>query len=774
MTADLSASIKMSDEASLASSYYEVIDNLSVIWEETSQDLHSIVTNPKHYRRLSSGPIPYPPSSPRLSPRSLDGKSRVSIPHPPSSPLLSPRSLDGTPRVRNSRKSPLLRNNVLSLGPASIAEADEREERNNDTENPGRPSIFVTSLRTGELVALPLQDDEFTFESCTTGSDMQTVESIEEYFSDEEDQDKLPSRRNRKEESTEDEMIFEIVDELKEELMVIKHARDEAMKALYLHDSPLAKTQRKAASKSEKFLSRLSTIPQVPTFGNTGEITDSSSLPDVLPRVKKAVWKDKSATFENPRETNDPLPAGVSATCDSSLPETDAKDDSLTTRSAEPASFNTSLPDPPFTMQESTQQGDTTQISQFVTNGSVKQVNESSAPTQSSTATSEPPSSNIDENKGPSETSALSSLEETSTREAIEAESFDLNYTNSIDTTLLEDFWYAPFDAPSTLDSTTTQPTATANVSTAETTDESENNSPTDVSLTVDPAVSAPDRPIDALKTNAQEETELPSREEKSSKVNQITPAPHFALMQKWFLSNLKPSYFDQVQRQAFRINIDGLGGQRRRVQYNTSRLLLKRRLRKHFKPQGRNVVAQKRYEKPHELQSERSNDSDNESIEIFFANPQEDDCDSVQGRRRPLRRSSRRKSEGDLRNMVREGKRAELRSKIHGIEDRLERIRMNLSSSFSSLISIENDEGEEDSDSDADVAVEDNQGLTKGWSSSRSFSEGMLSPEPSPRERKGSKGRLERIRGKKKMNLEKLQHALDSAMEAVSAEIDS
>jgi hypothetical protein len=89
----------------------------------------------------------------------------------------------------------------------------------------------------------------------------------------------------------------------------------------------------------------------------------------------------------------------------------------------------------------------------------------------------------------------------------------------------------------------------------------------------------------------------------------------------------------------------------------------------------------------------------------------------------------------------------------------------MNLSGSFSSVVSIENGDGEEDLH--ADVPVEDNERLSQGWSSSRSFSEGMISPEPSPR-----KGRLERIRGKKKMNLEKLQHALDSAMEAVSAEI--
>jgi len=768
----------MNDEVSLASSYYEIIENLSVIWEETSQDLRSIVTNPKHLRRLSNGPMPYPPSSPRLSPKSLDGKARVPIPHPPS-PLLSPRSLDGTPRVMNIRKLPLLRKNVLTLGQETISEAEESQENNNATEKPERDSIFVTSLRTGELVTLPLQDDEFTFESCTTGSDMQSVDSIEEYSSDE-DQHKKASRRNGKEEPTEDEMIFEIVDELKEELLMIKHARDEAMKALYLHDSPPFKTQRKTISKSEEFLSRLSTITNAPNFGNIGEITDSSSLPDVLPSAKEALLKDESATSDNARATNNSLPAEVSPSLDSDLPETDAEHDSPTTETADPVN-SASFPDPLSSLHANTQQVDTTRSSQAA--ASVEQKYDSALPhipatVDSSTSASGPPPSNIDA-KDPSETTASLSLEETSKMEANVSESVDLtgntsSLAPSSHTALHEDNGCAPLEAPSTLDSSITpQAAATQNPSNTERTNKNENIAPIEAPSTVDPATPSHHPPIlvAASTTDAKEEHDASGPEEKSSKVDQITPARNFALMKKWLISNLKPSFFDTVQRQAFRRKIDGLAGQRRRVHYNSSRLLLKRRLQKHLKAQDRKTAAQKPF--PDHLPTEKPNYSDNESIELFVANPQDDSqdgCNRLLGSHRRLRRSSRRRSESDLGSVVRKEKREELRSKIHSIEDRLDRIRMNLSNSFSSFATIEN--GEE-SEEDTVVAVEENQRVSRGWSS-RSFSEGMLSPDSPPRERKELKGRLERIRGKKKMNLEKLQHALDSAMEAISAEMGS
>ncbi|KAL3941448.1 MAG: hypothetical protein SGBAC_004188 [Bacillariaceae sp.] len=738
----------MNDELSLASSYYEILENLSVIWEETSQDLHSIVTNPKHRRRLSNGPIPYPPSSPRLS----------------------PKKVDGTPRTSNIRKSPLLRKNLLSLGQAPIAELEESQENTNATENQRRDSIFVTSLRTGELVALPLQDDEFTFESCTTGSDMQSVESIEEYISGE-DQQKRKSRQNGNEEPTDDEHIFEIVDELKEELVMIKHARDEAMKALYLHDSPLTKTQRDTISK-EEFLSRMSTVTKVPNFWNICEITDSSSLPDVLPSVKEAAVKDDSATSGHAKETKGSLPAEDSASLDSNFHGSDGKDASSATESADPAN-TASLTDPLSVLHASTHQGDTSLSSHFI--ASTEQDDQPASPQSPATAdhrtsASGPPPSKRDA-KDPSVTASSLSLNESSAREAIASELIDLtsntaSQAQNVDAALSEGTSCAPLEAPSTLDYISPQAVETHNASDAKRGDGSMTTSSIEAPPTLDQAAPSPDPPIGAPATNVQEESEVSVPEEEDSTVNQTIPALHVTLMKKWLISNLKPSFFDAEHRQAFRINIDRLAGQRRRVQYNSSRLLLKRRLRKYLKAEDRQNAAQRPYEELDQRITVPPSNSDNESIEIFVANPQ-DDCqdkgNTLLGRHR-LRRSNRTRSEGDLRNAFRAEKRAELRSKIHGIEDQLERIRLNLSSSFSSLPSIEN--GEED----VDVAAEEDKLVSPGWSS-RSFSEGMMSPHSPPRERKGLKGRLDLIRGKKKLNLEKLQHALDSAMEAIAIE---
>lgn len=727
----------MNDEASLASSYYEIIENLSVIWEETSQDLQSIITNPKHRRRLSnvsSGPIPFAPSSPRLS----------------------PRSLDGTPRIGNLRKSPLLKKNVLPLvRQTPISESAVLEESNNDD---SRGSVFVTSLRTGELIALPLQDDEYTFESCTTGSDMQSVETIEEYISDEEPENiNMTSRRSAKQEPTDDEIIFEIVDELKEELLMIKLARDEAMKALYLHESSPANTQRKTVSRSKEFLSRLSTVPRAPHLRNIGETTDSSSLPDKLPSSEKGSPKSASATSANVTDFNLPSQAEVSSSLDSKLPETDSQETSSANDIADIVPLLPQMLDkntsavPASLVQNSGSDSDAGTASQ--------QHQDSALPLYPATSIATPGASlgNTDK-KNTLGNGAQCSGEVDAEKSSSELTTLTVNTASQEPTTTTSS---ESSNAKGRL-----SPQSDSGATSAVTEDDYSSDS-------LEENETNEGRPSPDLSSTNQWEMEMPLLQPK-----QITPAGNFALMKARLQSNFKPSFFHIEHRLLFRSKIDWLAGQRRRVQYNSSRLLLKKRIRKPLKAHSKKMSAEKSMKAPG-LPTPQYIGSDDHSIDALIADQDgaQDDNKSLPGRHRPLRRSNRALSDNDLRSIGRAVKRKEVRSKIHNFEDKLERVRLSLSnSSFSSMGSFESESSltsHESVSGHRDVGVQGNQRPSRGWSS-RSFSEGMLATESSPEERKGLTGRLERIRSEKKMNLEKLQQALDSAMFAISADSGS
>jgi hypothetical protein len=223
-----------------------------------------------------------------------------------------------------------------------------------------------------------------------------------------------------------------------------------------------------------------------------------------------------------------------------------------------------------------------------------------------------------------------------------------------------------------------------------------------------------------------------------------------YSLNSKHLLSRLSESFFQPELRRAKKLKFEDMAGHRRRTAFKTCQMILERKIV--------NVLSNR--DKMHKkiLSSEQCEDE----IQVFDSimasppNPQDaynasktsldiepiEDDDGIQL-----------EAESSSDSVLRENKRADLRDKIHRIEDRLERIRSNLGESFSSF-------------------GEDSLG---SWGSRRRGSN-TSSPAMSV-DRKSLKAenqdpqrRLARFQLRKQLCLKKLQVAMDAATDAITS----
>lgn len=208
---DSESSSVLSEDSSLgdtsSSCYTEQC--LSTIWEETSQDLRSI-----SFRRV---------------------RRSGSIDLPPIPPAPSQYDCEGTPKMGNCRKvaaSTSVPRNVSLRSYSSFSREDDFDEVYEDHYNDlndlnsssdnmnvsSRNSISLTLVRTGQTVLVSTSDDEFTFESCSTGFDLDSKISI--------DSDSLSSFECDENDFNEGGQLCDMGDALKDEPAKIRGHRE--------------------------------------------------------------------------------------------------------------------------------------------------------------------------------------------------------------------------------------------------------------------------------------------------------------------------------------------------------------------------------------------------------------------------------------------------------------------------------------------------------------------------------------------------------------------